>query len=158
MDVLRASSAVEGAGAEAVPAGLDLDNGVLLRRRDSGIGDEHASFATGDTEPSGGVGGASGPDAVSEALSALSSEVKRSQEGPAPQVRNVKVKDILRSLVTAPTDDMMVDPGLLSPAFLGPAGDAAREPSMQFRSFDRWVPSALIKTRELGRGLQEVVA
>uniref|UniRef100_A0A8C9VPW8 LPS responsive beige-like anchor protein n=1 Tax=Scleropages formosus TaxID=113540 RepID=A0A8C9VPW8_SCLFO len=116
----------------------DLDNGVPLRRRDSGIGDEQASIAAGDVEPVA-EGVTSGPDAISEVLSTLSSEVKRGQES-----KNVNVKDILRSLVSGPTDDITVDSTLLPATFLGAVGDAGREQSVQFRSFDRWVHHPLI--------------
>lgn len=75
---------------------------------------------------------AQGPDAISEALSTLSSEVKPSV--PADS-KGKNVKDILRSLVSAPADDIMVDPSLLPPSFLG-VGEVARD-SPKFRSFDR---------------------
>ncbi|KAG5845180.1 hypothetical protein ANANG_G00136100 [Anguilla anguilla] len=119
-------------------AGLEQEGGLSLRRRDSGIGEEQVSVAAGDAEF--GVGGASGPDAISEALSTLSSEVKKSQEvssssssSSSSQGKNVNVKDILRSLVSAPADDIVVDPGLLPPTFLGAVGDAAKDQSVQFR-------------------------
>ncbi|XP_064200686.1 lipopolysaccharide-responsive and beige-like anchor protein isoform X22 [Anguilla rostrata] len=125
-------------------AGLEPEGGLSLRRRDSGIGEEQVSVAAGEAEF--GVGGASGPDAISEALSTLSSEVKKSQEvssssssSSSSQGKNVNVKDILRSLVSAPADDIVVDPGLLPPTFLGAVGDAAKDQSVQFRSFDRSV-------------------
>uniref|UniRef100_I3JUT1 Neurobeachin n=1 Tax=Oreochromis niloticus TaxID=8128 RepID=I3JUT1_ORENI len=78
-------------------------------------------------------GGTHGPDAISEALSTLSSEVRPAVSADS---KGKNVKDILRSLVSAPTDDIVVDPSLLPPAFLGSVSDAAREPSPQFRSFD----------------------
>lgn len=110
-----------------------MENGVSLRRYDSGIGDDHTSTAASDADLSS-SGVTHGPDAISEALSTLSSEVRPAL--PADKGKNVK--DILRSLVSTPGDDVMVDPGLLPPAFLGVAGDAARD-SPQFRSsFDRW--------------------
>lgn len=110
-----------------------MENGVSLRRYDSGIGDEHTSMATSEAELSS-SGVTHGPDAISEALSTLSSEVRAS--APADS-KGKNVKDILRSLVSAPADDIMVDPSLLPPAFLGGVGDAAREASQQFSSFDR---------------------
>lgn len=73
-----------------------------------------------------------GPDAISEALSTLSSEVRPSL--PADS-KGKNVKDILRSLVSPPSDDVTVDPNLLPPSFLGNMGDMTRE---SFRSFDRW--------------------
>ncbi|XP_077379814.1 lipopolysaccharide-responsive and beige-like anchor protein isoform X5 [Festucalex cinctus] len=117
-------------------AGQESENGVSLRRYDSGIGDEHASITTaGEAETPFSGGPTHGPDAISEALSTLSSEVR-----PA-DAKGKNVKDILRSLVSAPAGDVMVDPGLLPPAFLGSAlgvGDLPRD-SMQIRSFDRSV-------------------
>nr|XP_046271216.1 lipopolysaccharide-responsive and beige-like anchor protein isoform X4 [Scatophagus argus] len=119
----------------AISGGLEVENGVSLRRYDSGIGDDHASTAASEADLSS-SGVTHGPDAISEALSTLSSEVRPSQ--PADS-KGKNVKDILRSLVSTPADDVMVDPGLLPPSFLGNMGDAARESSLQFRSFDRSV-------------------
>ncbi|XP_034543688.1 lipopolysaccharide-responsive and beige-like anchor protein isoform X2 [Notolabrus celidotus] len=119
----------------AISGGLEVENGVSLRRYDSGIGDDHTSTAASEADLSS-SGMTHGPDAISEALSTLSSEVRPSL--PADS-KGKNVKDILRSLVSTPGDDVMVDPGLLPPAFLGVVGDAARD-SPQFRSsFDRSV-------------------
>ncbi|XP_069545364.1 lipopolysaccharide-responsive and beige-like anchor protein isoform X1 [Brachyistius frenatus] len=118
----------------AVSAGTEVENGFSLRRYDSGIGDDHTSTAASEADLSS-SGVTHGPDAISEALSTLSSEVKPALSTDS---KGKNVKDILRSLVSAPTDDIMVDPSLLPPAFLG-VGDAAREPSQQFQSFDRSV-------------------
>lgn len=119
----------------AISGGLEVENGVSLRRYDSGIGDDHTSTAASEADLSS-SGVAHGPDAISEALSTLSSEVRPAL--PADS-KGKNVKDILRSLVSTPADDIMVDPSLLPPAFLGSVGDAARESSLQFRSFDRSV-------------------
>ncbi|XP_074542545.1 lipopolysaccharide-responsive and beige-like anchor protein isoform X3 [Halichoeres trimaculatus] len=117
----------------AISGGLEVENGVSLRRYDSGIGDDHTSTAASDADLSS-SGVTHGPDAISEALSTLSSEVRPAL--PADKGKNVK--DILRSLVSTPGDDVMVDPGLLPPAFLGVVGDVRDSP--QFRSsFDRSV-------------------
>lgn len=110
-----------------------MENGVFLRRYDSGIGDDHTSAAASEADLSS-SGVTHGPDAISEALSTLSSEVRPALPTDS---RGKNVKDILRSLVSTPGDDVMVDPSLLPPAFLGNVGDAARESSLQFRSFDR---------------------
>ncbi|XP_051939556.1 lipopolysaccharide-responsive and beige-like anchor protein isoform X2 [Hippocampus zosterae] len=127
------SLSTDSGAAAALP---ESDNGVALRRYDSGIGDEHASIAAASEAEASSTGGAAhGPDAVSEALSTLSSEVRPSE------AKGKNVKDILRSLVSAPADDIMVDPGLLPPAFLGSGvgvGDVSRD-SLQIRSFDRSV-------------------
>uniref|UniRef100_A0AAQ5Y5T8 Neurobeachin n=1 Tax=Amphiprion ocellaris TaxID=80972 RepID=A0AAQ5Y5T8_AMPOC len=112
----------------------NVENGFSLRRYDSGIGDDHNSMAASEADLSS-SGVTHGPDAISEALSTLSSEVRPAQ---AADSKGKNVKDILRSLVSPPNDDIMVDPSLLPPAFVGSLGDAARE-SLQFRSFDRSV-------------------
>ncbi|XP_066574555.1 lipopolysaccharide-responsive and beige-like anchor protein isoform X2 [Amia ocellicauda] len=133
---------------DSAQAVSDLENGASSRRRDSGIGEEQASIAASEVESGASAraeGGVSGPDAISEVLSTLSSEVKRNQETTdqdskisATQGKNVNVKDILRSLVT-PTDDIIVDPSLIPPAFLGAVGDGVKDQSVQFQSFDRSV-------------------
>uniref|UniRef100_A0AAZ3PSS8 Lipopolysaccharide-responsive and beige-like anchor protein n=1 Tax=Oncorhynchus tshawytscha TaxID=74940 RepID=A0AAZ3PSS8_ONCTS len=121
----------------AVSGGPDLESSVSLRRRDSGIGDDHSSVAPSEADTT-----AQGPDAVSEALSTLSSEVRGHRENPTADARGGKnVKDILRSLVSAPADDITVDPSLLPPAFLGAA--MGNNPN-QFRSFDRCVATAAV--------------
>uniref|UniRef100_A0A8C7HL36 LPS responsive beige-like anchor protein n=1 Tax=Oncorhynchus kisutch TaxID=8019 RepID=A0A8C7HL36_ONCKI len=120
-----------------VSGGPDLESSVSLRRRDSGIGDDHSSVAPSEADTT-----AQGPDAVSEALSTLSSEVRGHRDNPTADARGGKnVKDILRSLVSAPADDIMVDPSLLPPAFLGAA--MGNNPN-QFRSFDRCVATAAV--------------
>ncbi|KAK5926231.1 hypothetical protein CgunFtcFv8_021822 [Champsocephalus gunnari] len=126
----------------AISGGLEVENGVSLRRYDSGIGDDHTSAAASEADLSS-SGVTHGPDAISEALSTLSSEVRPSLPTDS---KGKNVKDILRSLVSAPADDMMVDPSLLPPTFLGSVGDAARDSSRQFRSFDRSVVVAPKKT------------
>lgn len=112
-------------------SGAEVENGFSLRRYDSGIGDEHASSAAASEADL-----AHGPDAVSEALSTLSSEVRGA---PSADSKSKNVKDILRSLVSAPSEDVMVDPSLLPLSFLGPGSDLDRRSSLQFRSFDRSV-------------------
>ncbi|XP_034146946.1 lipopolysaccharide-responsive and beige-like anchor protein isoform X8 [Esox lucius] len=131
------SQSTRSADMGVVSGGPDPDSGVSsLRRSVSGPGEDHASMT-----PAGANSTAQGPDAVSEALSTLSSEVRghRGQDalkGDARAGKNVNVKDILRSLVSAPADDIMVDPSLLPPTFLGAA---MGESPNQFRSFDRSV-------------------
>ncbi|KAK7166378.1 hypothetical protein R3I93_006216 [Phoxinus phoxinus] len=113
----------------------DLENGLSPHRRDSSIEGEKTSAIPSDAETR------TGPDAVSEALSTLSSEVRRGSEvtNRDSKGKNVNVKDILRSLVSAPSGEIMVDPSLIPPGFLGAVGDASRDPSVQFHSFDRSV-------------------
>nr|XP_009289519.1 lipopolysaccharide-responsive and beige-like anchor protein isoform X4 [Danio rerio] len=111
----------------------DLENGLSPLHRDSGIEDEKASDIQSNVKAQ------TGPDAVSEALSTLSDEVRRGQEDRDSKGKNVNVKDILRSLVSAPSDDIMVDPSLIPPGFLGAVSEASRDQSIQFHSFDRSV-------------------
>uniref|UniRef100_A0A3P9I647 Neurobeachin n=1 Tax=Oryzias latipes TaxID=8090 RepID=A0A3P9I647_ORYLA len=119
----------------AVPGGTEVDGSSSLRRYDSGIGEDHTSAAASEADLSS-SGMAHGPDAVSEALSTLSSEVRPALSADS---KGKNVKDILRSLVSPPAEDVMVDPALLPPAFLGSVCDVARDSSLQFRSFDRSV-------------------
>ncbi|XP_031416111.1 lipopolysaccharide-responsive and beige-like anchor protein isoform X3 [Clupea harengus] len=125
---------------ESISSGLDLESNVSLRRRDSGIGDEQASVTPSSSQ---------GPDAVSEALSTLSLEVRKGQEGAGErEAKGKNVKDILRSLVSAPADEMMVDPSLLPPAFLGAmGGDGVRDQGFKFHSFDR---SVVVAPKKVG--------
>uniref|UniRef100_A0A672LUD1 LPS responsive beige-like anchor protein n=1 Tax=Sinocyclocheilus grahami TaxID=75366 RepID=A0A672LUD1_SINGR len=120
----------------------DLENG-LSHHRESSNEDAKTSVIPSDAETR------TGPDAVSEALSTLSSEVRRSQEvtDRDSKGKNVNVKDILRSLVGAPSDDIMVDPSLIPPGFLGAVGDASRDQSVQFHSFDR---SVVVAPKKMG--------
>ncbi|XP_035021718.2 lipopolysaccharide-responsive and beige-like anchor protein isoform X5 [Hippoglossus stenolepis] len=118
----------------ALSAGLEVENGVSLRRYDSGIGDDHTSTAASEADLSS-SGMTHGPDAISEALSTLSSEVRPALPSDS---KGKNVKDILRSLVSTPSEDIMVDPSLLPPAFLGSMSDLTRN-SLQIHSFDRSV-------------------
>uniref|UniRef100_A0A671M5Y6 Lipopolysaccharide-responsive and beige-like anchor protein n=1 Tax=Sinocyclocheilus anshuiensis TaxID=1608454 RepID=A0A671M5Y6_9TELE len=120
----------------------DLENG-LSHHRESSIEDAKTSVIPSDAETR------TGPDAVSEALSTLSSEVRRGQEvtDRDSKGKNVNVKDILRSLVGAPSDEIMVDPSLIPPGFLGAVGDASRDQSVQFHSFDR---SVVVAPKKMG--------
>ncbi|XP_055965090.1 neurobeachin isoform X2 [Sorex fumeus] len=118
---------------------------------DSGIGEEQvASILNGaELEPS------AGPDAMSELLSTLSSEVKKSQESltenpseilkPAPsissisQTKGINVKEILKSLVAAPVE--ITECGPEPVPYPDPAlkREAQAILPMQFHSFDRSV-------------------
>ncbi|XP_066429755.1 lipopolysaccharide-responsive and beige-like anchor protein isoform X2 [Eleutherodactylus coqui] len=132
----------------------DSDSTMSVKRRDSGIGEEtvlppnsHIETETPKSDPV-----SSGPDAISEVLHTLSSEVKKSQESGTdgvteqPTTKNVNVKDILRSLVSTPAEEAQIDPALIPPAFLGALGDPAAEHAVQFRSFDRSVVIAQKKS------------
>uniref|UniRef100_H3AS19 LPS responsive beige-like anchor protein n=1 Tax=Latimeria chalumnae TaxID=7897 RepID=H3AS19_LATCH len=149
---------------------------LFARRRDSGIGEEPVSVLAGDSIV---VSTASpetvsaGPDAISEVLSTLSSEVKKNQESrydgdseskpaaSAPtgnQGKNVNVKDILKSLVSTPVEATVVDPALIPPVFLGAKGEAPTEQPIQFRSFDRSVVVAPKKTLGVASGSMTVIS
>ncbi|KAF6738367.1 Lipopolysaccharide-responsive and beige-like anchor protein [Oryzias melastigma] len=127
----------------AVSGGTEVDGSSSLRRYDSGIGEDHTSAAASEADLSS-SGMAHGPDAVSEALSTLSSEVRPALSADS---KGKNVKDILRSLVSTPAEDVMVDPALLPPTFLGSVGDVARDSSLQFRSFDR---SVVVAPKKMG--------
>ncbi|XP_077333147.1 lipopolysaccharide-responsive and beige-like anchor protein isoform X1 [Lithobates pipiens] len=138
----------------AMPAASeDLESSISVRRRDSGIGEEHILVSGSNSEMEAGTDPvSSGPDAISEVLHTLSSEVRKPNDtvgdgnGEQSTTKNVNVKDILRSLVSSPAEESLVDPTLLPPTFLGALGDPAAEHSVQFRSFDRSVVIAQKKT------------
>ncbi|MEE6461317.1 hypothetical protein FKM82_001255 [Ascaphus truei] len=134
----------------------DLESTMSVKRRDSGIGEEPVLVPGSCSDAVGEAGSesvSSGPDAISEVLYTLSSEVRKaSQESGSdgvceqPPTKNVNVKDILRSLVSTPADESLVDPAMLPPAFLGALGDPVAEHSVRFRSFDRSVVIAQKKS------------
>lgn len=131
----------------AIPAASeDLESSISVRRRDSGIGEEQILVSGCNSEMEAGTDPvSSGPDAISEVLHTLSSEVRKPNDtvgdgnGEQSTTKNVNVKDILRSLVSSSTEESLVDPTLLPPTFLGALGDPTAEHSVQFRSFDRSV-------------------
>ncbi|XP_054442524.1 neurobeachin isoform X3 [Pteronotus mesoamericanus] len=136
---------------EAPAPGEDVQLESAIPHTDSGIGEEQvASILNGaELEPG------PGPDAMSELLSTLSSEVKKSQESlaeapsemlkPAPsissisQTKGINVKEILKSLVAAPVD--MAECGPDPVPYPDPAlkREAQAILPMQFHSFDRSV-------------------
>ncbi|MGH0176746.1 UNVERIFIED_CONTAM: hypothetical protein FKN15_073477 [Acipenser sinensis] len=151
-DVAASIELDKGAGGDNAHAAADFENVSSLRRRDSGIGEDQASIAASEVKAGAGAGTEAviaGPDAISEVLSTLSSEVKKSQDSQeqenkmsssaAAANQGKNVKDILRSLVSTPAEEMVVDPAFLPPAFLGAMGGGATDKSVQFRSFDRSV-------------------
>ncbi|XP_069487363.1 lipopolysaccharide-responsive and beige-like anchor protein isoform X2 [Ambystoma mexicanum] len=142
------AASAESAFAAVVPATIeDSECTISARRRDSGIGEEPMSGSGSNVDAVTEVGLESvsaGPDAISEVLCALSTEVKKPQEnrtdiGSETTPKNVNVKDILRSLVSTPADGAIMDSALLPPTFLGALGDHPVDHSVQFRSFDRSV-------------------
>ncbi|XP_053559708.1 lipopolysaccharide-responsive and beige-like anchor protein isoform X2 [Bombina bombina] len=133
----------------------DSESSTSIRRKDSGIGEEPNLGSSNSAEAVAEARSetlSSGPDAISEVLYTLSSEVKKSSpdggDGVCEQssTKNVNVKDILRSLVSTPADESLVDPVLIPPTFLGALGDPAADRSVQFRSFDRSVVVAQKKS------------
>ncbi|XP_054941896.1 lipopolysaccharide-responsive and beige-like anchor protein isoform X3 [Physeter macrocephalus] len=156
------------------PASVEeSESASSARRRDSGIGEEMATGLGSNVDVAPPVAPPSvsaGPDAISEVLCTLSSEVSKSQETKsdgeneldnkaAPSVpvsKNINVKDILRSLVNIPGDGVTVDPALLPPACLGALGDLSVEQPVQFRSFDRSVIVATKKSAVLPSTLTSI--
>ncbi|XP_061048536.1 lipopolysaccharide-responsive and beige-like anchor protein isoform X2 [Eubalaena glacialis] len=156
------------------PASMEeSESASSARRRDSGIGEEMATGLGSNVDVAPPVAPPSvsaGPDAISEVLCTLSSEVSKSQETKsdgeneldkkaAPSVpvsKNINVKDILRSLVNIPGDGVTVDPALLPPACLGALGDLSVEQPVQFRSFDRSVIVATKKSAVLPSTLTSI--
>lgn len=136
---------------ETAAPGEDIQLESSIPHTDSGIGEEQvASILNGaELEPS------AGPDAMSELLTTLSSEVKKSQESltenpseilkPAPsissisQTKGINVKEILKSLVAAPVE--IAECGPEPVPYPDPAlkREAQAILPMQFHSFDRWV-------------------
>uniref|UniRef100_A0A452VHQ8 Neurobeachin n=1 Tax=Ursus maritimus TaxID=29073 RepID=A0A452VHQ8_URSMA len=118
---------------------------------DSGIGEEQVASILNGAELEAGTG----PDAMSELLSTLSSEVKKSQESltenpsellkPAPsissisQTKGINVKEILKSLVAAPVEIAECGPEPIPYPDPALKREAQAILPMQFHSFDRWV-------------------
>ncbi|XP_060090675.1 neurobeachin isoform X6 [Heteronotia binoei] len=118
---------------------------------DSGIGEEQMPSILNGTD----LETSSGPDAMSELLSTLSSEVKKSQESltespseilkPASSIssisqsKGINVKEILKSLVAAPVEIAECGPDPIP--YPDPALKRETQPilPMQFHSFDRSV-------------------
>uniref|UniRef100_A0A8C1Z6D5 Neurobeachin n=1 Tax=Cyprinus carpio TaxID=7962 RepID=A0A8C1Z6D5_CYPCA len=137
-----------------------------LPHTDSGIGEEQVTSAFNGSElgadSSGLSGNSGGPDAMSELLCTLSSEVRKSRESllesppgvevlkPAASIssisqanKGINVKEILKSLVAAPMEGGEAGPEP-QPYHPDPAlkREAAAMLPMQFHSFDRWAALA----------------
>ncbi|XP_074536226.1 neurobeachin isoform X1 [Halichoeres trimaculatus] len=132
-----------------------------LPHTDSGIEDEQVASVLNGSALDHGMGG---PDAMSELISTLSSEVKKSQERltESPSVeslkspssiisisqpkRGINVKEILKSLVAAPVEGM--EAGLEPLTYPDPTAKAQAQAMlpMQFHSFDRSVVVPVKKT------------
>lgn len=121
-----------------------------LPHTDSGIGEDQVASLLNGSDLDHSVGG---PDATSELICTLSSEVKRSQESlsesPSMEVgkssssiisisqpkRGINVKEILKSLVAAPVEGLELEP-VSYPDPNAKAQTHAMLP-VQFHSFDR---------------------
>eukprot|EP00064_Thunnus_orientalis_P000006 superscaffoldBa00000001_g6 len=132
----------------------DLHMEGSLPHTDSGIGEEQVASILNGSDLDHGAGG---PDVMSELLSTLSSEVKKSQESlsesPSVEVlkppssivsisqpnKGINVKEILKSLVASPVDGM--EAGLEPVSYPDHAAKAQAQAMlpMQFHSFDRSV-------------------
>uniref|UniRef100_A0AAY4BUN1 Neurobeachin a n=1 Tax=Denticeps clupeoides TaxID=299321 RepID=A0AAY4BUN1_9TELE len=152
-----------GEGGEVSPAAGETPTPVeelhleaSLPHTDSGIGEEQVSNVLNGAELEG-SGTGPPPDAMSELLCTLSSEVKRSQESlaespstvevlkPASSIssisqsnKGINVKEILKSLVAAPVEGAEAGPE--PPPYPDPAvkREAHAMLPMQFHSFDRY--------------------
>uniref|UniRef100_A0A8D0DMY5 Neurobeachin n=1 Tax=Salvator merianae TaxID=96440 RepID=A0A8D0DMY5_SALMN len=118
---------------------------------DSGIGEEQMPSILNGTD----LETSTGPDAMSELLSTLSSEVKKSQESltespseilkPASSIssisqsKGINVKEILKSLVAAPVEIAECGPDPIP--YPDPALKRETQPilPMQYHSFDRYM-------------------
>uniref|UniRef100_A0A8C6WBG2 Neurobeachin n=1 Tax=Nannospalax galili TaxID=1026970 RepID=A0A8C6WBG2_NANGA len=136
---------------ETPPPGEDIQLESSIPHTDSGIGEEQVANILNGAE----LETAAGPDAMSELLSTLSSEVKKSQESltenpsemlkPAPsissisQTKGINVKEILKSLVAAPVEITECGPEPIPYPDPALKREAQAILPMQFHSFDRSV-------------------
>ncbi|XP_010834026.1 PREDICTED: neurobeachin-like, partial [Bison bison bison] len=136
---------------EAPTPGEDIHLESSIPHTDSGIGEEQVANILNGAE----LETSTGPDAMSELLSTLSNEVKKSQESltenpseilkSAPsissisQTKGINVKEILKSLVAAPVE--IAECGPEPVPYPDPAlkREAQAILPMQFHSFDRSV-------------------
>ncbi|GAB1287537.1 Neurobeachin [Apodemus speciosus] len=136
---------------ETPTPGEDIQLESSVPHTDSGMGEEQVASILDGTE----LETAAGPDAMSELLSTLSSEVKKSQESltehpsemlkPAPsissisQTKGINVKEILKSLVAAPVEIAECGPEPIPYPDPALKREAHAILPMQFHSFDRSV-------------------
>uniref|UniRef100_A0A8C4XUG3 Neurobeachin n=1 Tax=Falco tinnunculus TaxID=100819 RepID=A0A8C4XUG3_FALTI len=123
---------------------------------DSGIGDEQMPNILNGTD----LETSTGPDAMSELLSTLSSEVKKSQESltespseilkPASSIssisqsKGINVKEILKSLVAAPVEIAECGPDPIPYPDPALKREAQAILPMQFHSFDRYMAGFIL--------------
>ncbi|XP_029393344.1 neurobeachin isoform X1 [Mus pahari] len=136
---------------ETPTPGEDIQLESSVPHTDSGMGEEQVASILDGPE----LETAAGPDAMSELLSTLSSEVKKSQESltehpsemlkPAPsissisQTKGINVKEILKSLVAAPVEIAECGPEPIPYPDPALKREAHAILPMQFHSFDRSV-------------------
>ncbi|ELW48367.1 Neurobeachin [Tupaia chinensis] len=136
---------------ETPTPGEDIQIESTIPHTDSGIGEEQVASILNGAE----LETSTGPDAMSELLSTLSSEVKKSQESltehpneilkPAPsissisQTKGINVKEILKSLVAAPVEIAECGPEPIPYPDPALKREAQAILPMQFHSFDRSV-------------------
>ncbi|NWQ87195.1 NBEA protein, partial [Burhinus bistriatus] len=129
----------------------DIQLESSIPHTDSGIGDEQMPSILNGTD----LETSTGPDAMSELLSTLSSEVKKSQESltespseilkPASSIssisqsKGINVKEILKSLVAAPVEIAECGPDPIPYPDPALKREAHAILPMQFHSFDRSV-------------------
>ncbi|XP_051634782.1 neurobeachin isoform X4 [Manacus candei] len=129
----------------------DIQLESSIPHTDSGIGDEQMPNILNGTD----LETSTGPDAMSELLSTLSSEVKKSQESltespseilkPASSIssisqsKGINVKEILKSLVAAPVEIAECGPDPIPYPDPALKREAQAILPMQFHSFDRSV-------------------
>ncbi|EMP25291.1 Neurobeachin [Chelonia mydas] len=129
----------------------DIQLESSIPHTDSGIGEEQMPSILNGTD----LETSTGPDAMSELLSTLSSEVKKSQESltespseilkPAPSISSISqskgmnVKEILKSLVAAPIEIAECGPDPIPYPDPALKREAQSILPMQFHSFDRSV-------------------
>ncbi|XP_027733487.1 neurobeachin isoform X3 [Vombatus ursinus] len=136
---------------ETPTPGEEIQLESSIPHTDSGIGEEQIPSILNGAE----LETSAGPDAMSELLSTLSSEVKKSQESltespnemlkPAPsissisQTKGINVKEILKSLVAAPVEIPECGPDPIPYPDPALKREAHAILPMQFHSFDRSV-------------------
>ncbi|XP_068786169.1 neurobeachin isoform X3 [Struthio camelus] len=129
----------------------DIQLESSIPHTDSGIGEEQMPSILNGTD----LEASTGPDAMSELLSTLSSEVKKSQESlsespseilkPASSIssisqsKGINVKEILKSLVAAPVEIAECGPDPIPYPDPALKREAQAILPMQFHSFDRSV-------------------
>uniref|UniRef100_A0A8C5JMI8 Neurobeachin n=1 Tax=Junco hyemalis TaxID=40217 RepID=A0A8C5JMI8_JUNHY len=129
----------------------DIQLESSIPHTDSGIGDEQMPNILNGTD----LETSTGPDAMSELLSTLSSEVKKSQESltespseilkPASSIssisqsKGINVKEILKSLVAAPVEIAECGPDPIPYPDPALKREAQAILPMQFHSFDRYM-------------------